>query len=187
MNNPVKTLAGFRDEPASMDDFDSRIGRSGLFTTYKEVRGENMQPRLDIEPATHNKAIHKTACIDRILVPTPTLFAAGWKGGIIGIEGKSSGVKIGRAICQAMDYSRCVWTLPDREVDVVAKWIFIWPSEIETCDVGSIMANFRIGTSAPYKDGFSMTAGGICAIRWSSVTGIEHARTPMMGGKFGSR
>jgi hypothetical protein len=187
MSNTVTTLGSFTDEPVSMDDLDKRLERSGLFMVYREVYGENLQPRIDIESKAGSDNIHKTAYIDRILVPKPQLIEAGWRGGIIGVEGKKSGMKIGKAVCQAMDYTRCVWTLPDRHVHVMAKWIFVWPADIEKCDLGSIMANFRIGTAGPFKDGFEMFTDSTCAIRWSSITGIEHARTPVMGGKFGSR
>jgi hypothetical protein len=83
---------------------------------YAEVEGEYVQPRIETE--------QKDARIDRILIPQPKAVAAGWTGGIIGIEGKRSGAKAGKLVCQAIDYTRCVFKLngPLPNILVMPMW-----------------------------------------------------------------
>ncbi len=95
----LSTFGDFQDEPASMAAFDDIAEKSGAFTIYREVWGEYLQPRFGTECTTEEKACR----IDRVLVPTKKLIAAGWKNsGAIGVEGKKSGKKAGPLICQAL-------------------------------------------------------------------------------------
>lgn len=115
---------------------DKAIEITGMFSIYKQVRGHYMSPRPDTE--------HKTPRIDRILLPSPRLTQLGWDHGIIGIECKRSGEKIGRPISQMLDYSRAMWSIGDGAY-VVCKWVLLWPLNPLGGPVASIMAQNRLG------------------------------------------
>lgn len=134
----VLTGHNFADEQASMDYFDAKVEWSGAFRIYKEVCGEFVQPRIGAE--------QKGLRVDRILIPQTPILDAGWNSGAIIVEGKRSSVKLGKCVAQAQDYARAAFTLPRGGVQVMAKWVFLWPLEGEPKgDVGSLMAQSRIG------------------------------------------
>ncbi|HUT13281.1 MAG TPA: hypothetical protein VMY42_22530, partial [Thermoguttaceae bacterium] len=127
--------------------------------------------------------------IDRLLVPRAPLVEAGWTHGIIGVEGKTSGMKAGRAICQTLDYSRAVFTLDERYVfaRVMLEWLFVWPLDDIKGDVASIMVQNRIGHVSINSQGdMVFGTGGTTAIRLGR-DGTVFARTMAAGKKAGSR
>lgn len=130
----------FETEADAWAHFDKLASDSGCFQRiHPEVEGELLHPR----PGCDHK---QTLRIDRILVPAPKLFAAGWRSGFIGVEGKRSGEKIGKAICQSMDYSRAVFRLNPHGFLVMLEWVFLWPLDAQPPgDIGSVMAQHRIG------------------------------------------
>lgn len=119
--------------------FDKIVSAFDLFKPYSEVRGTLIQPR----PGQVDKSMR----IDRILVPTPRLQDLGWKHGIIGVELKAKGSKLGPAVAQAMDYSRSTWTLPDNGFLVHLSWVFVYPFRKEHGPLASVLAQHRIGTA----------------------------------------
>ena len=119
-------------------------GGNDLFWLCKEVCGAFVQPR----PCQNDRTLHGLR-IDRLLLPSPKLRELGWEYGAIGIEVKKSGVKIGPAISQAIDYSRAVWTLPDfGNIRVWLDWIFIWPMVKQHGPIASVLAQNRIGSAS---------------------------------------
>jgi hypothetical protein len=82
--------------------------------------------------------------IDFILCPRQPLIDAGWSCGDIGIECKAPGKKLGVAVAQVLDYSRCTFRLPSGR-DSWLDQIFVWRiPKIAGC-VESIMMQHRIG------------------------------------------
>lgn len=124
-------------EAAQADVLDALIARSGLFTSYAEVPGTLIQPR----PGQVDKGMR----IDRILVPTQQLVDAGWSHGVIGVETKPAGAKLGPALAQAMDYTRSAFTLPGGGFQVVPSWVFLFPFPKQHGPLASLMAQQRVG------------------------------------------
>lgn len=104
-----------------------------------EVDGWMLHPRLD----TDGSGVVR---VDAILKPTTRLIEYGWRWGFVGIECKRSGKKLGRVISQAMDYTRCVWNLPNG-IDVMTRFVFAWPCEPQRGDLESLMVQNRIGVA----------------------------------------
>jgi|ERR1051326_4069081 hypothetical protein len=147
------TCGDFQDEAAAVADFDARIAQCDLFMSCKEVCGFYLHPRYGAELCNPR--------IDRILVPNAKLLKAGWEYGPIGIECKKSGEKIGKAVSQAMDYSRAAFELPGNFALVVLRWIFIWPLSTFAGDIESVMAQNRIGgVSGYYSHDLKFKASG---------------------------
>jgi hypothetical protein len=115
-------------------EFDRRIEASGLFRSYAEVPGFYLAARVHREP--------KSARIDRILVPTPKLKAAGWSS-TIGVEIKASGEKLGPALCQAIDYTYAAFDIGGTFVH--PEMIFLWPLQKQVRAVKSVMVQNGIG------------------------------------------
>lgn len=107
-----------------------------------EVEGWMMQPRLDTEGSGFVR-------IDAILKPTQFLIEQGWRWGFVGIECKRSGKKLGRVISQAMDYTRCVWSLPNG-IEVMTRFVFVWPCEPQRGDLESLMVQHRVGVASHF-------------------------------------
>jgi hypothetical protein len=135
----VLTCGNWMDEDASKAAFDDLVGRTECFQVYPEVRGHYVQPRIGCDGKSFPQ-------IDRLLVPTKRLIAAGWVHGPIGVEIKRSGMKLGHLLCQSLDYSRSVWHFKPG-YHVMCEFVFVWPVEKQAGDIASIMAQNRVGTA----------------------------------------
>lgn len=131
------TSGSWSTETDSAAVLDTLLASVELWNVYREVTGTLSQPR----PSQLERAVR----IDRILIPNERLISLGWTHGIVGVEIKRSGVKIGPPIAQAVDYSRTVWTLPPAGIKVWLDWVFIWPMAQQHSTVASILAQNRIG------------------------------------------
>lgn len=143
MNHPV-TIGQWPDEASSCAALDASLAHAQLWRVHNEVPGTLAQPRPSQDQ-------HSVYYIDRVLVPSSKLLELGWKHGIVGIEAKRSGVRIGAPIAQAMDYSRMVWTLPQGGIRVWLDWVFVWPMDRQTGPIASILAQNRIGCAYSTK------------------------------------
>lgn len=108
----------------------------------ERVSGYMLHPRLDVEGTCGKQ-------LDVMLQPTSYLMECGWRWGFVGVECKKSETKLGRVISQAMDYTRCAWTIPPYGFDVMARFVFIWPCEPVGGDLQSVMVQHRIGVAYP--------------------------------------
>jgi hypothetical protein len=95
------TTGGWADEGLAVADLDRRLDACGLFQVCREVRGQYVQPRY--------RAEEKQPRIDRLLIPKMRLIQAGWEYGVVGIECKCSGKKLGPIVAQCLDYGRAVF------------------------------------------------------------------------------
>ena len=134
------TCGEYATEPDSVSALLSIINREH-WSVRTEVDGWMLHPRLDTEGSGCVR-------IDAIIKPTTKLIEHGWRWGFVGIECKRSGKKLGRVISQAMDYTRCVWNLPNG-IDVMTRFVFVWPCEPVKDDLQSVMVQHRIGTAYP--------------------------------------
>lgn len=173
------TIGDWTTEAQSAAALDRALLACGLWTVYREVCGTVVQPR----PSQPDRSVR----IDRLLVPNERLAAAGWKHGVIGVEIKRSGVKIGQPIAQAMDYSRATWTLPVGGIRVWLDWIFLWPVGKQHGTTASILAQNRIGTaSADQWTTLHLRTGEHNVLRVGADEQIEIG-TAANGQKVGSR
>lgn len=141
------TVGQWATEAESAAALDEILDRLDLWKVYKpdhdEVRGKLVQPR----PVQVDQGVR----IDRILVPNKNLTSLGWRHGIVGIEVKKSGHKIGPAIAQAIDYGRTVWKLPNGGFSVWLDFVFIWPMSRHHGTLASILEQNRIGSAYSTK------------------------------------
>ena len=140
---PTFTCGKYPDELISGKHFDEAVEKTGLFKiwgkgTSKGIAGEMIHP-------LPNMIFRPKYYIDRILEPTSKLRDAGWTKGLIGVELKKSGIKVGQPLSQMLDYLRCVWFSPDNHMSVLIDYCFLWP--LEKCGgvTASIMAQNRVG------------------------------------------
>ncbi len=160
-------------------DFDEVFQRhSKWFTILREVRGwyVGARPHCPVQQPR----------IDRILMPTKALRECGWHMGPVGVECKRRDEKIGRAVCQALDYSHSAFPLT-AGLTVNLEWIFIWPVSGVTGDLASIMAQNRIGWASSWNGVDVQLKGGDGKILDATPENIQHIRTPRCGYKVGSR
>lgn len=137
----TKTQDFLESEDLNLEWFDQMVERTRAFRLLREVEGEYLQPR----PRTENKG----ARIDRLLIPLAKAIEAGWVDGVIGVEGKNSGAIIGRLVSQALDYTRCTFTLPNPPgMMVIPSWIFIYPVTTPRIQMARLTASIVI-----YPDG----------------------------------
>ncbi len=129
----------YATETESAAALDALLAQVALWNVWAEVPGVMLQPK----PCQRDRTVR----IDRLLIPNQRLVDQGWKHGAIGIEIKRSGIKMGPAIAQAMDYTRAVWTLPRGGVQVWLSWVFLWPMPKQGGPVASILAQNRVGTA----------------------------------------
>ena len=133
----VRTGDEFATEEDAWSAFDRVMeAKDEYFRVNKEVSGEVIQPRA----GTGSAGVR----IDRLIVPTSRACEAGWRHGPFGVEGKRSGKKVGPVIAQAMDYARSAFFLANG-FTVVLEWVFVWPLDTVPGDLGSVMAQSRIG------------------------------------------
>ena len=175
----VLTGGEFETEALAWEHFDRMVEKTEAFRMHKEVCGEYLQPRFDTED--------KSARIDRLLIPLAGAVKAGWVHGAIGVEGKRSGMKVGKLISQAMDYTRCVWELKSPPgMLVMVRWVFVFPVENPKGDLESLMAQNRIGYVTPFTRRLAFSCGGMHGIVIHDSGELEAKQLPM-GGKRGSR
>lgn len=165
-------------EAHNADTFDKVMAAAGLFTVYPEVTGTLVQPR----PGQVDKAMR----IDRVLVPNNRLVSLGWTHGVIGVELKPTGAKLGPAVSQAMDYSRSTFTLPNGGFQVMPSWVFLYPFDKQHGDMASVMAQHRIGTASTDKWTMLALAAGeanVLRVSWDGTTRIGIANTGTKAGR----
>lgn len=174
-----QTIGDFANEDLAKADFDRRIELSGLFKSYSEVEGYYVQPRVGAD--------EQQPRIDRLLIPTKSLIDDGWTYGIIGVECKQSGRKLGPLISQCLDYSRAVYTLRDSKISVVCSWIFMWPTDSVYGDLASVMDQNRIGCAIWRPgDGLQLKTGS-CNMLIAKPNDRPNVGKVRCGSKVGSR
>lgn len=166
-------------EAANCLVIDHAINTSGLFTAHAEVPGTLTQPR----PGQRDKGMR----IDRLLVPTQKLVDLGWRHGIVGIEIKPTGVKLGPPLAQAMDYTRTTFTLPGGGFQVTPSWVFVFPFDKQHGPVASVMAQNRVGTVTVNRWALLSLQCGEATILHASMDGTVRIGANTVGTKAGSR
>lgn len=148
------------------------------FRVLPEVSGWYVGARPHVQP--------RQPRIDRILLPSRELMAAGWHLGPVGVEIKRPGEKIGRAICQALDYAHAVFPISGG-CTVSLEWIFIWPFDKAIGDIASIMSQNRIGSARSWNGVDIQLKTDSLNILNATPGTITQISTPRCGYKVGSR
>lgn len=175
----MSSTAVYTTEEQAAAALDAAVTATGLFTIHKEVRGTLTQPR----PGQVDKGVR----IDRILIPNQALIDLGWRHGIVGVEIKRSGVKLGPALAQAMDYTRCTFTLDGGDFLVVPTWVLVWPAETEHGPLASLMAQSRVGIADANQWATLRFRIGEVTLLHISSTGEVRIGSQSTGRKVGSR
>lgn len=132
------TIGAFEDEKAAADAFDAAlVGDERFSAAYVEVPGRRMiRSPFDVD--------HELR-IDRVLIPSEALQAAGWTHGPVGVEIKASGLKLGPVVAQCIDYAHASFEVrPGFHLPV--SLVFIFSAPLALGDLGSLMAQSRIGS-----------------------------------------
>lgn len=171
------------DERAVCADLDGRLDKCDLFKVYKECHGQYIQPPMYTRPGSFGGTPFPR--IDRILVPNQPLVSIGWSLGVIGIECKAPGKKLGAVVSQCLDYSRAVFNV--RGFDVMLKWVFIWPLREYFGDIASVMDQHRIGGGWGWgPDDIDLRTSGPHILR-VKANAAPWFRPPVCGNNIGSR
>lgn len=168
----------YQTEQDAAAAFDEAVERTGLFAMHREVRGTLLQPR----PGQVDKSVR----IDRILIPTPRLGQLGWNLGMVGVEIKRSGIKVGPAIAQAMDYTRACFTI-GYGVQIIPTMVFLWPADKQHGPLASVLAQNRLGTAETNRWAALRLMSGEMNVLHVSHTGEVRIGTGTAGAKVGSR
>lgn len=172
------TIGTWTTEPESARALDDILWQVNLWKVYREVPGTLIQPRAG--------QVDRGVRIDRVLVPNQKLKELGWTCGIIGIEIKKSGTKIGPPIAQAIDYGRSIWTLPTG-FNVWLSHVFIWPMAKQHGTVASILAQNCVGSAFSTQwTPLHLKAGEATILRYRSEHEVDLG-TSTAGTKVGSR
>lgn len=172
------TAPHYATEADSAAAFDAAVEATGLFFNYKEIRGTLLQPR----PGQIDKSVR----IDRLMLPTQRLMDLGWHHGAVGVEIKRSGVKVGPAVAQAMDYSRACFTIFGG-VQVVPSMVFLWPVDKQHGPLASVLAQNRLGTAEANRWAALRLMSGEMTVLHATHTGEVRLGAVASGAKVGSR
>lgn len=132
----LRTAGEYKTEDESVCDLLGKVNASH-WTVHREVTGWLLHPRSFGDGKLNLR-------VDVVLEPTDKLMLAGWRWGPVPIECKKSEHQVGPVLCQAMDYTRCVWSLPNG-YDVMSRLCFVWPFKPPGGTLASVMVNNRIG------------------------------------------
>lgn len=180
------TAGDYADEDGpggSKEAFLQSATESKLFQIHKEVEASYLYTR----PFTSGKGSRKGR-IDFILLPKQELVRDhGWVYGALGVECKKSGEKIGKAVCQCIDYRQAVYRMPQSGHLIMLDQVFIWPFTRAGGDIASVMAHHRIGGVHQTKWerlAFYMDATGVLRVRANGEVVVKGTSN---GRKVGSR
>lgn len=147
------------------------------FEVYRQLPGELLWKR-------HFQQ-HQSVRADLLLVPTARLIEAGWYGGVLLIEVKRSGKRIGPGLNQLNDYLNAVWPICGG-IGVVANYAFLFPAPAQVERTVSWMANQHIGTAQLQHDSLDLYCGHSRVLRISESGEIGLGRLNF-GRKAGGR
>lgn len=184
----IKTGGGYSCEENACGEFDAMLNHyrnnegAHWFRVEREVPGSLMQPHAFCNESYGVR-------IDRVLIPLLPAIQCGWRWGCIGIECKNSGVKIGKAVCQSLDYRRSVFKLESGNITALDQ-VFIWPIDNVLGDIASVMMQNRIGIAKYDVDciNLELMFNGTCAVRiGNDVFEFNEKLLDLTGRKVGSR
>ncbi len=126
--------------------------------------------------------------IDRVLIPLLPAMQMGWRWGCVGVEIKKSDTKLGKAVCQALDYRRSVFRLPNGNLTMLDQ-VFIWPVDEVSGDIASVMMQNRVGIARYDEDCYAIQFmfNGVIALGMRGGFRCNASVLDSAGRKVGSR
>jgi hypothetical protein len=139
----VEDVAGtFATEEEAANCFDSIIEASGLFDVEHEVSSSSGRFR-----------------IDRLVYPNDVARQFGWTIGAVGVELKRGGIKIGPALCQALDYRDADFHSATNGL-IRPSFVFVFPYMADASGAfQSVLLHKRIGGALPVRNGIRFRCG----------------------------
>lgn len=176
----LSTDGDYKTEDDAKHAFLEAFGTTGCFKIFREVECWYFGGSVFGDKPTGR--------IDFLMTPQKKLLEAGWKNGIVGVEVKKSGHKVGPLICQMIDYSKAIYRLPDDVGGslVCLSSVYSFPGFNSGGTLGSVMANHRIGIAGIDKKGCGLSISSTWAFQMHSVRGV-HFVNLNCGYKNGSR
>lgn len=143
-STPNITLGDFDTEKRSHDEFARLVEATQCFRMWHEVTAKH------IGELPHWRVDKSKMRVDFILQPTERLTSQGWPDdNWIIVECKKSGIAIGPAISQLIDYVRCEFEINGQLIRPT--WGFVWPAAKQAHAIASIMAHQHVGTVSTEK------------------------------------
>lgn len=138
-STPNITLGDFETEARSHEVFQDLLEATDCFNWWHEVTAKA------IGELPHWRDDKSKMRVDFILEPKQRLVSQGWpEDNWIVVECKKSGIAIGPAVSQLIDYVRCEFHVDGRVVQPT--WGFIWPAAKQAHAIASVMAHQHVGT-----------------------------------------
>jgi len=183
-NKPESFWEGFVTEKDAQDNLIRHLGPlqdAGYLQIYHEVQGHYFSNKPGCEA--------KSGCrLDFLIQPMQRLIELGWEA-TFGIECKRSSDKLGKAVCQCIDYRHAVFEAGGMKV--YPEFIFLWPIPRQHSAIESVMTQNNIGTVEPWGGGikFKISSKNVLSTNTSSAEVIcEKPSTSIATGKkVGSR
>jgi DNA-binding transcriptional ArsR family regulator len=136
------------------------LQEAGYLRIYREAQGRYFSNKPGCE--------EKRGCrLDFLIQPTQKLIELGWEA-TFGIECKRTSDRLGKAVCQCLDYKHAVFLVGGTRV--YPEYLFLWPLPRQTNAIESVMTQNNIGTAEPQYGG-----GGIVFKMGS--TNVIHTNT----------
>jgi hypothetical protein len=175
----TETIGDYDDEQDSSQAFKSAVNQAH-WIVHQEVSG--------LLPYMGQRGGNNRVRIDFVLQPTSELVSAGWSFGLIGVECKRSGVKLGSVCNQAADYVNALWQLRCGTTAVLSH-VFLWRCPTIAGNVLSMMINQRLGeANLTHHNTLRLVYGTTCAYVDNQNWGVPHVAKRLPGGnKKGSR
>ena len=180
--NPESFWEGFPTEKTAQSSLIRQLQPlqdSGHIRIYHEVRGHYFSSKPGCE--------EKSGCrLDFIIQPMQKMIDLGWEA-TFGIECKRTGDKLGRAVCQCIDYRHAVFEVGGTKV--YPEFLFLWPLSRQTSAIESVMSQNNIGTAEPGWNGgikFQMSSQNVLYTT-SEVILVKPSADIATGKRVGSR
>ena len=143
-STPNITLGNFVTEDQSHDEFSRLVDATRCFRMWHEVTAKK------IGELPHWRIDKSKMRVDFILQPTERLISHGWPAeDWIIVECKKSGIAIGPAVSQLIDYVRCEFEIDGQPIRPT--WGFVWPAAKQAHAIASVMAHQHVGTVSTEK------------------------------------
>ena len=176
---PNLTCGDWSVESDAVDFFVRCIDAAdGMFRVYREADGKPVSKH-------HFQEYHDIRA-DVLLIPTAKIIAAGWWGGVIVVEVKRSGEKIGPGCNQLLDYMNSAFSLHGG-VAVLPGFGFLFPASKQHGAMASVMAQQHVGTAFHHRRGSLDLFCGECRVLSIGQDGRIDIGNINFGCKIGSR
>jgi len=174
------TIGNFKTELDAYKEFDEVIESTDVFRLYKQVEGRVIFHH-------HWKEDKRNLIIDRVLIPTQKTQDAGWTLGIIGVEIKKSGVKIGPPLAQSEDYLDAVWFITKAKLAIHLSHVFIFPCGELHNNMASVCAQSHLGQFNLTRYKIHIKTGESTLFYYNIITDEISCKDNVNGKRIGSR